>query len=92
MFTIVALGDRITEGAAEAAKHAGVEEKVLQFSWLGAEYFADEIFDDLLVTASEGLQDAPELLLSHLFLQQEGEEAQPRYPAFQQCLALGHHL
>jgi hypothetical protein len=87
MFILVALGDRITEGATEAAQHAGVEEKRLKVSWLGTEDFADEIVDDRLVTASEGLQDAPELLLGHLSLKEEREKVQSGDPAFQQRLA-----
>ncbi len=75
MFTVVALGYRITKRTREAAEHAGVEEKVLKFSWLGTEHFTDEVFDDRLVTASEGLQDTPDLFLGHLSLKHESEQA-----------------
>ena len=83
VFTLLALSDRITEGAAEGAQHAGVEEKGLQFLWLGTEDLADKIVNDCLVTASEGLQDTSELSLGYLFLKQEGEKVQSGDPPFQ---------
>jgi hypothetical protein len=75
LFTLMAAGHGITEGPGQAAEHAGVQQKALEWLWLGDEHFAHEILHQMAMGPGNAGKQVLTLLPIAASLQRQGEQA-----------------